>query len=584
MRYLKKLRIRVQLTLLVAMIVVIVFFILIMNYTQAALVLEAKNSEYIAELIAQLNQTIASNSDGLKRILENTAYNRTIVQTYLSEPNPTAKYEIYSRLADYLSDMMSMKDGILDIALFGTDGTKFNLNGDIDHLLPFVDEIPEKRLYYYSGVHHMMISNFNRNVFIVGCPIYSIMDNENMKQIGTLMIVVEASSLLGSPSNINGIEGALLYALDRNEDVFSSNDTSVEPGTPYSDLLDYSKQARYFVQSGSIQDLDGQLVFKLPQSKLLRGIEDIRKRSFLVLAISLVLLTIPFTLVVNNILRPLKSLMSFMNGFKLGKSQNLSNRIHLQGYAEISSMANHFNRMLDEIDELTGSLLEINTKLYKAEILKKQAELAFLHSQINPHFLYNTLESIKGLAVEQGSDRIFQMVTSLAYVFRFSVKAADTITLQEEIKMVQSYLNIQLIRFANRFTVEYQIQEAILPYKVPKMILQPIIENAICHGLEPKTGEGHLLLSVEQSGTDLLLTVSDNGMGMEDVKVREISQYLSSAAEPSGIIHTESIGLVNVNNRIKMYYGYPYGITIRSKPAAGTTVVIRLPIKEVSNV
>ncbi len=118
--------------------------------------------------------------------------------------------------------------------------------------------------------------------------------------------------------------------------------------------------------------------------------------------ISLFLLAIPFFPVINNILQPLKKFMRFMNEIKLGKPNSLQKRISLQGYAEIIVMANEFNEMLDEIDELTHRLLESNTRLYEAELVKKQSELAYLQSQINPHFLYNTLESIKGIAAEEG--------------------------------------------------------------------------------------------------------------------------------------------------------------------------------------
>ncbi|MBT2288408.1 sensor histidine kinase [Paenibacillus albidus] len=579
MKKLKSLPIGIQLSMLVAVIVIVVFLNLIMNYTKAAEVIEEKNSNYLSQMISQINQTISSNSNQLKRILEKTAYNRTIVQAYLNEPDPLVKYGRYSELTDYMSDMMNMKEGILDIALFGTDGTKINLNGDINNLVPFIGEVPDKRLYYYSGFQNIVIGSLSRNTFIIGCPIYSITDFEINDRIGTLMIVVEASVLLGSPHNLAEIDGARLYALDRKDQLFSSNDKEVKLGSPYSQLVMKGERNNSFIQEGSIPDLDGKLIFILPKKELFSGIEAILERSFLILILSLVLLVIPFYLVVNNILRPLKKLMGFMSHFKLGLIGNLSKRIHLRGYAEISIMANQFNRMLDEIDGLTTSLLESNTKLYKAELVKKQAELAFLQSQINPHFLYNTLESIKGMAVEQGSEEIFHMVKSLAYVFRYSIKAADIIPLQEEITLVKSHIYIQQIRFVNRFTVAYQFQESILTSRVPKMILQPLVENAIFHGIEPKTGSGHLMITGEVLEGELVLTIRDNGVGIERDKLKELQATIISFQEteedrPGGI------GLVNVNNRIKMQYGENYGIVITSELGIGTEIQIRLPYKE----
>lgn len=583
MKILKKLPIGVQLSLLITLIIVIVFFIVFMNYSKASEVVEKKNSEYLSGMIDQINQTIASNSDGLKRILESTAYNSTIVQAYLNESDPLIKFEIYNKLIDYMLNMKGMKDGIIDVSLFGSDGTIINLNGGGSYFAPFIEEIPDNKLFYFSGVQEVLIGSFKRNVFIMGCPIYSITDFSNSSRIGTLMLIVDANSLaglMGSSETISEMREVQFYALDRYGQVFSTNDKSIAIGTQYS-AVGSTNSENYFMEKGVIPDIDGELIFKLPRSKLLRGIETIRSQSFFILVISLGLLIIPFTLVVNNILRPLKILIGFMSDFKLGRLSNLSKRINLQGYAEVSIMANHFNRMLDEIDVLTKSLLDTNTKLYKAEINKKQAELAFLHNQINPHFLYNTLESIKGLAVEEGADRIFQMVKSLAFVFRYSVKAADIVALQEEITLVKSHIYIQQIRFNNRFTVTYHFEDSILACQVPKMILQPLVENAIFHGIEPKTGSGHLVLVGKKSGGDLLLSVSDNGCGIDIWKLKELQECLLKVDET---IHLDSIGLVNVNNRIKLYYGDAYGIRLNSKQGEGTLAVIRLPLLGVQDV
>ena len=195
---------------------------------------------------------------------------------------------------------------------------------------------------------------------------------------------------------------------------------------------------------------EGKSSYKLPRSELLSGIEDIRKQAFLIFFIAVLLLTVPFLAVINNILQPLKKLMQLMNEIKLGKLKHLKKRIRLQGYAEIIVVANNFNQMLDEIDDLTHRLLDSRTRLYESELVKKQSELAYLQSQINPHFLYNTLESIKGIAAEEGADTIFNMTKALALVFRYSIKGTDMVPLREELKIIESYIYIQKIRFGNR--------------------------------------------------------------------------------------------------------------------------------------
>lgn len=577
MGYLKKLPIRNQLSMLVIFIIVIVIIIIFTNYFKAATVVEKKNNEYVTEMISQMNQTLSSNSDVVKRIVQYISYN-TIVQQYLNETDPAAKFVQYTQLKSYISDMISMKDGIVDIALIGSEGTKFNINGDIDNLVPLKDEIPEKQLYYFTGLKTIPFNNENKNVFIAGAQIYSI-DFENTKEIGTLLIVMDANALLGSSDKALRISGSKTYALDRNGNVFFTNDDAIKPGSAYSSLLSFEEDRDVIIQRGAVPDIGGEIIFKLPKSELLSGIDEIREQSFMIFFISLLLLAIPFFLVINNILQPLKKLMRLMNEIKLGKLNNLRKRISLQGYAEIIIMANDFNQMLDEIDDLTHRLLESNSRLYEAELVKKQSEMAYLQSQINPHFLYNTLESINGIAAKEGADNIFHMTKALSLVFRYSVKGTDTVPLREELAMIKSFIYIQKIRFGDRFEVNYHFPEQILECRVPKMILQPIVENAIFHGIEPKSGKVLLELAGELSGDMILLTVKDNGMGIEDEKLRLIMNSLSAK---QGLIGqnrdwTLSIGLANVNNRVKLKYGNEYGIIIESEPGLGTEVVIMMP-------
>ena len=219
-----------------------------------------------------------------------------------------------------------------------------------------------------------------------------------------MLIVLDAKALLGSPDHAMRSVGSKIYMVDRAGALFYSNDESAKIGSSYKEIESSEKDTKYFVQKGTIPDIEGEIIVKLPRSELLSGIEDIRKQAFLIFLIAVLLLTVPYLAVNNNILQPLKKLMQLMNEIKLGKLNNLKKRIRLQGYAEIIVVANNFNQMLDEIDDLTHRLLDSRTRLYESELVKKQSELAYLQSQINPHFLYNTLESIKGMAAKAGAD------------------------------------------------------------------------------------------------------------------------------------------------------------------------------------
>ncbi|MFC5471822.1 histidine kinase [Cohnella suwonensis] len=584
MKLLKETPIRIQLSLLASFIVIAIIIIIFVNYHKAAKVVEKKNNDYFTEMIAQMNQTISSNTDVVKRLVQNISYNSSIVQTYLNETDPIKRLTEYAQLKSYISDMIGMKDGIVDIALISKAGSNFNINGYISNMYPIIDEIPKKQLYHFTGLKDLVfnINTEHKKVIIAGSQIYSTTNFENTGEIGTLMIALDPSALLGDTDRMLWASGSKIYISDRDGNVMFTNDDAVSPGQSYVEAEQSGNDSPYIVQQGEIPDIAGKITIKLPQSELLSGINDIRRQAFIILFLSLLVLSLPFGLVINNITQPLKKFMRLMNEIKLGKLNNLKKRIRLQGYAEIIVVAENFNGMLDEVDDLTHRLLESNRRLYESELAKKQSEIAYLQSQINPHFLYNTLESFKGIAAEEKSERIFNMSKALGLVFRYSIRAADVVTLREELTVVQNYIYLQKIRFEDRLEVEYRIPDELMECKIPKMILQPIVENAIFHGIEPKLEKGNLALRGHRSDNLIILSVMDDGVGISEQDRKRIEQYLSSKPEEEAIPgkRSNSVGLVNVHNRLRLNYGDEYGVRIAGETGKGTEIIMTIPYLE----
>ncbi len=584
MGYLKRLKISAQLSMLAIIVIILILVLIYTHYIKVAQVIEENNKQYFTEMISQINQVIASNSDTVKRLLENISYNSPIVQEFLNETDPLEKYSGYTNLKSYITDMVKMKDGILDIAIIGNEGTheatQFNIYGDINNIVHIAEDIPPERTFFYTEIKTINWNNKPKEVFIAGAQIYSITNFEMVGQeIGTLMIVLDVNALLGRQDQVIRASGSSIYMTDRNDTLFYSNDSTAEIGSHYVVNANTDKDSEYVIQTGFIPDIDGKITIKMPQSELLSGLDEVRKQQYVIAFLALLLLVIPFTFVINNIVQPLKKLMRVMNQIKFGDWKNLKGQIEVDGYWEIIMMTTHFNQMLNEIDDLTQKLITSNAKLYEAELVKKQSELAYLQSQINPHFLYNTFESMKGLAVEAGSDDIFRMVKSLGEVFRYSIKEVDLVLMREELSIVKDYIHIQKVRFRHRLTVEYEFDEALLTCKVPKMILQPIVENAIFHGIEPKVEGSILKLSGHMTEQVLHIIVSDSGVGIEEEKLQQIQHILSTDTVGSQRMNREgnSIGLVNVHNRIRLKYGEQYGLQVRSVSGIGTKVVIKIP-------
>jgi len=215
---------------------------------------------------------------------------------------------------------------------------------------------------------------------------------------------------------------------------------------------------------------------------------------------------------------------------------------------------------------------------------KRQEQYLALQNQINPHFLYNTLEGIRSEALTAGLPAVAEMTEALSTFFRYTISNMDNlVTVEDELGNIETYFLIQQYRFGKRLQLRIDMDEEdrqkILAYRLPKLILQPVVENSILHGLECKIGEGTLLVRLETTPSRLLITVSDDGVGMHPSRLEELNRNLAirSLTHVRGTRHRGGIAIVNVNNRIKLLFGEQYGVTITSTPGVGTDVDIVLP-------
>lgn len=586
MKFLEKVSIKVQLFIIAITTILIIFFIILSVYTQINEVFTEKNDEYAKELIYQIEKKVDNNCDLVNHIVKNIAFNK-IVQDYLLEEKLDDKYEIFKEVDKYVNNMMNLKEGIIDIAIKSSDGSIYykkegsNISADRDFILK------DRVSIYYSGMEEYDDNKDYKKCFVVATNVFSIDTNRRYNEnIGTIYLFLDVNSIVGNTEKILSKQtNTNLYLIDRNGKIFLSNDNRVDENVEELNLdeetfLDKVNDERYIVGMAKLPYIDGKIVSRIPKNELLYDISVIKKRQIMIIIIAFLILAIPFSITIRNIIRPLRKFKIFTAKINSGNMKGLKSKIDLGGYSEMVSVSHEFNSMMEEVNSLTHRLLNTSSKLYEAELETKQAELAYLRSQINPHFLYNTLESIKGIAADNEVPEIINMTKALGKVFKYSAKGSDTVLLEEEVKVVKSYIYIQLIRFENRFSVTYNISDEALLCNVPKMILQPIVENSIFYGLEPLRDKGELTIDAKLDSEDnLIIVVEDNGKGMDDVSLANIRKQLDNDDSSTLWENTRSIGLSNVNNRIRLRYGNGYGLTIDSEDDKGTKVTYKLPGK-----
>jgi two-component system sensor histidine kinase YesM len=239
---------------------------------------------------------------------------------------------------------------------------------------------------------------------------------------------------------------------------------------------------------------------------------------------------------------------------------------------EITELGMSFNIMIGKIKEL------LDSKIKEQENLKK-AELRALQAQINPHFLYNTLDTIIWMAESKKTDQVVNIVNALSNFFRISLsKGMDWITIGEEVERIRSYLTIQKIRYRDILDFKIQVDEDVVGNTILKLILQPLVENALYHGIKNKRNGGIIIVRASRKGLEeILIEVEDNGIGFTPEKLKQLRVELE---DDTGDIMLESgFGIGNVNKRIRLYYGKPYGLSIKSEYSTGTCVSLVIPAK-----
>jgi len=325
-------------------------------------------------------------------------------------------------------------------------------------------------------------------------------------------------------------------------------------------------QADYQVVYQSMSKAPWKVYAVTPYKNIIDEANTIRNLILFISFLSLILVTIISIILSIKITRPLTRLRESMDKADHG---NLDIRVPVTSSDEVGQLTNSFNTMIARLDDLVRQTVSDQED-------KRKLELKALQHQINPHFLYNTLDSIIWMIAGNDKNAI-KMIEALSKLFRISLsKGKDLIALSEELEHVKNYLIIQKMRYQSKFDFSVEADDDVLKYKTLKIILQPLVENSIYHGIKNKEGKGIIHIRAQKQNSYLLITIKDDGYGMDKETCEEILKETYTKITPGG----SGIGVRNVNKRIKLYFGDEYGLTFESSYDEGTTVYIKLPLIE----
>lgn len=326
-----------------------------------------------------------------------------------------------------------------------------------------------------------------------------------------------------------------------------------------------------YIVSAMEQTKTGWKLIRFVKSDTLLSMLLIKIKSFLLIILVLfIVVSLGGYYLYRNTYQSVDRLSKAMNKVKNGKFITLKEEAGVTD--QVSELIRNFNKMSIQLEESIH-------KNYISEVNQKKLELKILQSQINPHFLYNTLNLMSSIGTLNDIKEISEIADNLSEMFRYNIKGKQNVHIIEEIEQNRKYLEIQQMRFPNKFVVTYDCDEQLMNCSIPKFTLQPIVENAVYHGLEQIRRKGELLISVKQDNRDIIITVKDNGKGMDETTLLQLIAKLEEDVNRFLMNeHQSSLGVLNVHYRIKESYGEAYGLRIISRENEGTTVILRIPI------
>ncbi len=564
---------------LIVMVALAVFALVALRYTEKTVMENAE--EYSIQLIEQVNRDIDSYVDYLHNISVLIASDGD-VHDYLFKENLTEeeRAERFVQITTQFGTIMETREDIVNIGIVGNGRHiinngyyKVNKNiemGDLD----WVQKAYEKKGITVISSSHVQNLVDGKYEWVI--TLGKALQNKTTREIeGLFFADLNYSSISELCSGISLGSKGYIYILDSNGNLIYHPQQQLL----YSGLKEEKIKEVLECENSSFITDDGKM-YSISRSRdtgwTVVGVsytEDLLKNSeqttriYLISAGLILLAALALAYVLSyGITKPIKVLGDSMKEVEKGNFDNAALQVH--GQNEIARLSSSFNIMTTEIKHLMEQNVEEQRQ-------KRKSELKALQAQINPHFLYNTLDSIIWMAEWGKTKEVVLMTSSLAKLLRQSISNQnELVRVEEEVEYTRSYLTIQKMRYKDKLEYEILVSPEVASQKIPKLVLQPLVENAIYHGIKYKEGKGTVRIEGFKDSECMILKVSDDGIGMTDEQLSRIFEKRETDTRKNGV------GVRNVHERIQLYYGKEYGLNFSSRLNEGTVVEVRIPWEE----
>lgn len=574
-------------TVLVILVMAAVFFF------QAQRLTEKKTASFVHTMLTQLG-------DRLDRIgaemvyVGDSVYSNATLQQYLHATTAAKRLEYGNTFIDFTSSLLNHSATVSHIVMVTVNQSILTASEQNIVALDYLDE-----QYGFFSADNLSSGFFgpafdtftSSNLFAYVHPVFNTRLGAQFNQkLGTCVVFARVDLLNSALSSSLFTPNTMLMLVDGDNQVISRTSNNNDwPDILPSSILSQSDGsgssrraitidgATHLVDSLEVGVMGWRLVSIVPEHEIFIDLMPLLWLGMLICIIFSVLTTAWSIHIHHSITEPLTRLTAFIEN---DLDDKLQNRIHISTNSEMEIFCQEINTLLDKVSEMTAANIRNQTRMYELSLAKKRAEFSALQSQINPHFLYNTLDCLCGYGYMLNSPEIVSITNALSSIMRYCIKGSDTVALQDELTIINRYLDIIRIRFVSRFSFVFDIDEELLCLSIPRVSLQPLVENAIYHGLEFKATPGTLTISCHRTAAgDCALCVTDDGVGIPPDKLRNIQEKLQDKSM-RGVLHIpagNSLALVNIHNRLRNHYGDGYGLDVRCPEEGGTCVTMLIP-------
>ena len=572
---------------LISVIVPLIVFGLFMFHTSSAKI-ENEAAETYTQMTKQLSIIFSeyiSRVDQITRMVDNT----TDVPRYLRntftgfETDPTQLWELERNALEALKQVARTNEDIHTLIVSSLDGQSLAYtNGrytrpaiplEDEYYAPLLSSTGNTVLLPVRTAHDT--SGSGEAVFSVACKHLDVGQDDDIGMsfyTGYVISECSVSQLAAICANAPLGEGTLLYICDSSGAVVYTPDTDAQRTATVTARYAAEDTRRrvgigsdaYFLTDSPVAETGWSVVAALPYNYITRNSQELIRRFILLCLLAAAIVTAITVWVSYSFTRPVRILQDAM--WQVGDG-NLDTRIAERRNDEFGDLYDGFNRLVKEIDQLIHAVSE-------SEKRETVAKYQMLQSQINPHFLYNSLDTIRMMAVLDDKDDIAAALLHLSALFRYHVRNSDQpVMIREELEQVNNYLALQQLRLQEKLEIVCDADPALLSCYIPKILLQPILENCFSHGFRDVEHVCRIAVGVQAEGEALRLSVTDNGCGMDETTLQELLTRLQEPV-PLG---EHGIGLCNVNERLRLYFGAESRLDIESHPDGGTCVSFRIP-------